>query len=79
MASPLQYWKSPLLAARANNFTAFASKVADLGLASTLGADNLTATIFAPSEHSSLLWGPSMGAASLAQVPAPPTHGVRCD
>ena len=49
-ATGVKYWKSPLLAARANGLTSFAAAVQDNGLAGDLTASNLTATIFAPSE-----------------------------
>ncbi|KIZ03785.1 hypothetical protein MNEG_4174 [Monoraphidium neglectum] len=44
-----RFWKDPLVAAKANNLTAFASTVEAAGLADTVGAPDLVATVFAPS------------------------------
>lgn len=48
-ASGQKYWKDPLVAAKANNLTAFASTAESAGLGPTLGVADLVATIFAPS------------------------------
>lgn len=45
-----KYWKDPIVAAKANNLTAFAQSVTDAELDPVLGVSNLTATVFAPSD-----------------------------
>ncbi|KAI8463474.1 MAG: FAS1 domain-containing protein [Monoraphidium minutum] len=49
-ATGAKYWKTPLVAALANNLTAFATNVEGADLGGALGVSNLTATIFAPSD-----------------------------
>lgn len=46
-----KFWKDPLVAAKANNLTAFASNVEGAGLGPKLGVSDLVATVFAPSER----------------------------
>ena len=50
-ATGARYWKDPVLAAKANNLTAFSANLEAAGLGKTLGTSDLVATTFAPSER----------------------------